>query len=84
MKIEITKEIFNIFGFVFSILIILIASTGKYLGKAISLIIKCEDRPESSFPCYGIYDIWIMIIFAVLGVYFLIKIILFLSIYFSK
>jgi len=85
MKIEITKTIFNIFGLVFSFLIILIASTGKYFGKIISLVIKCKDRPVSSFPCYGIYDIWIMIIFAVLGIYFLIKIILyFLSVYLSK
>jgi hypothetical protein len=75
MKAEFIKIIFNIAGLAFSVAMILTAFMGKYFGKAINHIIKCKDRPESSFPCYGVYDIWIMIAFAVLAIYFLIKII---------
>ncbi len=75
MKSEFTKILFNITGFAFSAIMILLAFTGKYLGKTLNYIISCNDRLESSFPCYGVYDIWIMIVFAVLGIYFLIRMI---------
>jgi hypothetical protein len=85
MKIKVIKIISNIAGLASSILIVLMANTSNYFGKTINLVVKCTDKPETSFPCYGIYDTWITFIFSVLGVYFLIKIILFfLSVYFRK
>lgn len=85
MKIEIANITLNLLGLVFCTLIIFVASTGKYFGKFLSFLIKCNERPESSFPCYGIYDIWIMIIFGLLGLYFLTKIILyFFSFFLNK
>jgi len=61
-------------GLSFSIAVILLANTGEYFGKVLNYIIKCNGNPEASFPCYGIYDIWIMTIFSAIGIYFLIKI----------
>lgn len=74
MRTELSKIILNGLGIIFSIIIIWMANTGRYFGKFLNYSIKCKDNPESSFPCYGIYDVWVMIIFSVISIYFLIRI----------
>ncbi|MFO7710607.1 MAG: hypothetical protein R6V53_02480 [Candidatus Woesearchaeota archaeon] len=29
-------------------------------GKLLNIFLECEQIPENSFPCYGIYDIYLM------------------------
>jgi hypothetical protein len=74
MKTELSKILLNGLGFIFSVIIIWLANTGRYFGKTLNYILKCKDNPEYPFPCYGVYDIWIIVIFLVAGVYFLIKV----------
>jgi hypothetical protein len=60
----------------YGILIILIvcatvfylANSRNFFGKVIDSIFPCTQNPESSFPCYGTYDIIIMVIASVVGI----------------
>jgi len=33
-----------------------------YFGKAVNSVFSCSQDPANSFPCYGNWDIWLMII----------------------
>jgi len=43
-------------------------SSGGYFGKFINIFFPCVQQPMSSFPCYGVYDVALMTVVAVLGV----------------
>ena len=45
-----------------------IADTGRMFGAFIDHFAPCTQIPENSFPCYGGYDIALMIFSVVLGV----------------
>lgn len=45
-----------------------VAGTGRVFGAFIDHFVPCIDAPGSSFPCYGVYDIALMISSVVLGV----------------
>ena len=38
-----------------------LANTGKYFGKFINKFFPCEQNPANSLPCFGHYDIYVMI-----------------------
>jgi hypothetical protein len=47
-----------------------IANTGKFFGAFINRFAPCMQSQENSFPCYGVYDIALMVCAAVLGAIF--------------
>lgn len=58
-----------------------LANTGKYFGKFINKFSPCTQvgEPITSFPCYGIYDISIMIISLLIAIFIIVKIFLVLK-----
>ncbi len=59
---------------VLCILLFRLASSGNFLSKFINKLFPCNQNPLNplnSFPCYGWFDIALMIIVAVIGVIFL-------------
>ena len=46
------------------------ANTGGVFGKFISNFLPCTPDPAASFPCYGGYDVAILIVSAVVGLLF--------------
>ncbi|MEY3783840.1 MAG: hypothetical protein RLZZ230_162 [Candidatus Parcubacteria bacterium] len=48
------------------VIFIYIANTGKYFGKLINRYFPCEQNPANSFPCFGGYDIAVIIFCVVL------------------
>jgi hypothetical protein len=47
-----------------------VANTGRVFGKFINKFFPCEQNPVNSMPCFGHYDIAVMIISFVVGVIF--------------
>ena len=45
-----------------SVLVFYLAENKNFFGKIINSIKPCVQNPESSFPCYGSYDVAVMII----------------------
>jgi hypothetical protein len=48
-----------------------IAETGRVFGALINRVAPCMQSQENSFPCYGVYDIALMVCAALLGATFL-------------
>ena len=46
-------------------------NTRSYFGKCINRFFPCAQNPEYSFPCYGQYDIYLMIAVVIVGLIFL-------------
>ncbi len=57
-----------IIAIVISVVIAYLANSGNVFGKLISKFLPCEQNPTTSFPCYGGYDIAIMIIATIVTV----------------
>lgn len=49
-------------------LIASLANTGKYFGLYINRFSPCTQAPMTSFPCYGVYDIAIIIISIIIAI----------------
>jgi hypothetical protein len=55
------------------IAIIYVANTGTVFGKFINKFYPCTDTPVGvSMPCYGKYDIVVMVVAAVVGLVYLV------------
>ena len=39
--------------------------TSFSIGKVLNIAVKCVDAPGNSFPCYGVYDIFAILLFLV-------------------
>ena len=48
-------------GIVSITLLIILYTSSLSLGSIINNFFPCEQAPENSFPCFGIYDIYAMI-----------------------
>lgn len=55
------KLILVIVSLTSSALLILIYFSILPFGKILNLFLQCNEIQENSFPCYGIYDIFMMI-----------------------
>ena len=53
-----------------------LANRGDFFGKFINTLAPCTQNPAASFPCYGIYDIVIMVLAGIIGAIFLIVLML--------
>ena len=56
---------------VFCFGIFYLADTGRFFGKFLNKFLPCEQNPASSLPCFGQYDITVMVIAGIIGVIFL-------------
>jgi len=58
-------------GIIVCLILFYLANTGKVFGRFINHLSPCVQNPANSFPCFGIYDIAIMILAVVIGVIFI-------------
>jgi hypothetical protein len=68
------KILVSLAGIAASAALFSFANTGRYIGKSISVFFPCTDSPGTSFPCYGIIDIWVMVLALLTGLTFFISI----------
>lgn len=47
-----------------------VGNTSLVFGRFVNRFIPCTTPPENSFPCYGVYDIGLMLCCVALGVFF--------------
>ena len=50
--------------------VVYFANKGNVFGKFINRFAPCTQDPTASFPCYGGYDIVIMLVAGIIGVVF--------------
>jgi hypothetical protein len=55
-------------GIIVCIFVFLKANTGRFFGVLINRFFPCVQNPMNSFPCFGIYDIGMMIAALILGI----------------
>lgn len=53
------------------IFIFYFANTSRFFGKLMNKFFPCVQNPANSFPCYGQYDIAVMVIAVIVGIIFL-------------
>jgi len=53
------------------LIVFYLANTGRFFGKFVNKFFPCNQNPANSFPCFGQYDIAVMIVVAIIGVIFL-------------
>lgn len=41
-------------------------------GKFLNIFLQCKQIPENSFPCYGVYDIYMILFLGVVTIVFVI------------
>lgn len=56
------KFLFPIIAFVVSLFIIFLENDHLYFGKFINAISPCKEDLRNSFPCYGIFDVGLMLV----------------------
>jgi hypothetical protein len=62
------KELYLfILGIIACLVVFLIGNTGHFLGASINNFYPCQQNPQDSFPCYGIWDIGAMAVAAAAG-----------------
>jgi uncharacterized membrane protein len=59
IKRDILRELL---GIIACLLVVYVANTGRFIGKFISGFLPCSDAPGTSLPCYGSYDIIVMVL----------------------
>lgn len=45
-----------------AVLLYFLLFTGFSVGRVFNVVIQCVSNPENSFPCYGVYDVFTIII----------------------
>ncbi|MBU0999672.1 hypothetical protein KKG24_05250 [Patescibacteria group bacterium] len=55
-------------GIIICIFVFLKANTGQFIGIFINQFFPCVQDPKQSYPCYGHYDVSLMLIALILGV----------------
>jgi uncharacterized membrane protein len=59
-------------GVIVCVVIFQIADTGQYFGFFMNQFHPCVQNLSTSFPCYGIYDVFIMGLAVILGLILLV------------
>jgi uncharacterized membrane protein len=70
MKALFKKNYGLLLGIIACVIVFQIADTARFFGAFMNRFFSCAQNPASSFPCYGIYDIAMMIISFVAGLIF--------------
>ena len=47
-----------------------LGNTGRFFGKFVNKFFPCNQNPANPFPCFGQYDIVVMVIAVIVGVIF--------------
>lgn len=66
-----SRQIVLLIGIALCAVAYYVGETGRVFGAFINRFAQCTDAPGNSFPCYGIYDISLMVAAAILGAIFL-------------
>lgn len=61
----------TLFALAVCIFVFYLANTGRFLGKFVNKFFPCVQNPANSFPCYGQYDVAVMVIAVITGIIFL-------------
>jgi len=68
-----TKIIFiAIIGIVLCAAAFYVGETGRIFGAFINRFAPCTEVPQNSFPCYGAYDVGLMVVAVLFGIFFLV------------
>lgn len=62
--------IFAVVATILCATIVYMANTARFFGVFLARFFPCTNTPGNSFPCYGMYDIGIMLVAAMLGASF--------------
>lgn len=60
-----------VIAFIVCVFVFYFANTGRIFGKFVNKFFPCVQNPANSIPCYGHYDIVVMVIVALIGIIFL-------------
>ena len=62
------KPLYNlIIGIIACGIVFYLAYAGDYFGKFIDRFFPCTQNPMNSFPCFGVYDFYVMILAGATG-----------------
>jgi len=64
----------SLLGIVACLVVVYLANTGRFIGKFISRFLSCTDAPGTSVPCYGVYDIVVMVLASVVCLVLIVRI----------
>ena len=67
----IRHPVFISLALILCVLIFYTANTGRVFGKFINKFFPCEQNLSNSYPCFGHYDVTIMILSFFIGVFLL-------------
>ncbi len=62
------KKVYDLLlGIIACVIVLLLADTGRFFGVFVNRFFPCVANPAISFPCYGVYDIAVIILAFIVG-----------------